>query len=248
MKVFFVGAGPGDPELITLKAVRLIKQSPVLIYTGSLVPKEILEHAREGAEIYDSASMNLDEIISVIKKAHKDGKNVARVHTGDPSLYSAIAEQIRRLEDLGISYQVVPGVSSFSAAAAAISQELTLPETSQTVILTRVEGRTPVPPKEKLADLASHRATLVLFLSTGLIEKVVSEVVPHYGEDCPVRVVYKASHKDQQIVSGTLCTIGEKLAEMGIKSTAIIMIGEVLERGDFPDSKLYHADFKHMFR
>ncbi|MDH5654643.1 MAG: precorrin-4 C(11)-methyltransferase [Spirochaetia bacterium] len=248
MKVYVIGAGPGDPELITVKGQRLISECQVIIYTGSLVPEELLQHAKPNAEILDSASMTLDQIVEEVKRCKEADLDVARVHTGDPSLFSSVAEQLRRFRDIGISYEIIPGVSSFSAASAALEKELTLPELSQTVIISRVEGRTPMPEKERLSELAVHGSTMVFFLSAGLVKKITRELIPHYGEDCPAAIVFKASHPDQMIIRGHLGDIEEKWRQSGIKSQCIIIVGQVLESEDFADSRLYAADFKHGFR
>lgn len=248
MRVYIIGAGPGDPELLTLRGARLIAACPVVLYTGSLVPKEVIAHAHPNAKVMDSAGMTLDEIIAVIQEAHAAGHDVARVHTGDPSIFGSTAEQMRRLDALGIPYEIVPGVSSFVAAAAALGKELTLPELSQTVILTRAEGRTLMPEGEKLADLGRHRATLALFLSITLMKKVVAELTPAYGADCPVAVVQRASWPDQVIVQGTLADIAEKVREKRITSTAMVFVGHVLTAKDFADSRLYDPTFQHRFR
>jgi len=248
MKVYIIGAGPGDPELITIKGARLISECPVIIYTGSLVPEEVLQNVKEGAEVYDSASMTLDEIVNLVKIAHEKNFNVARVHTGDPSLFSSVAEQLRRFRELNIEYEIVPGVSSFSAASAALQKELTLPELTQTVIISRVEGRTPMPEGESLGELAVHGSTMVFFLSAGLLKKIKRELSPVYGEDCPVSIVYRASRPDQKIIEGNLGNIEDKWRESGIKSQSIIIVGRILTSEDFADSRLYAADFKHGFR
>lgn len=248
MKVYIIGAGPGDPELITVKGARLIAECPVVLYTGSLVPREVLRTARSDAEILDSAGMTLDEIMNVVCKAREAGHDVARVHTGDPSIFGSTAEQMRRMSETGIDYEIVPGVSSFVAAAAVLGKELTLPELSQTVIVTRVEGRTPMPEGEKLADLARHGSTMVLFLSITLLKKIEEELVPVLGRDCPIAVVHKATMPDQRIVRGTLSTIRAQVQEAGLKSQSMIIIGRVLTSTDFADSRLYAADFAHRFR
>ena len=248
MKVYIIGAGPGDPKLITVKGAELIEQCPVILYTGSLVPKAVIKRANKNVLVLDSAGMDLNEIMDVLKEAKVKNQDVARVHTGDPSIFGSTAEQIRKMEEEGIEYEIVPGVSSFTAAASVLGKELTLPELSQTVIITRCEGRTPMPDKEKLHMLAEHKATLVLFLSATLIRKVVKEIVPYYGEDCPVAVVQKATWPDQKIVQGTLKTIADQMRDEGIKATAIILIGEVLTAKDFADSRLYAPEFTHGFR
>jgi precorrin-4/cobalt-precorrin-4 C11-methyltransferase len=248
MKVFIIGAGPGNPELLTLRAAKLISSCPVVLYTGSLVPAEAVAMARDDAKVLDSSGMTLDEIIAVIRAAHDANQDVARVHTGDPSIFGSVAEQMRRLDQLGIEYEVVPGVSSFSAAAAVLGRELTLPELSQTVILTRAEGRTLMPEREKLSMLASHRATLVLFLSITLIREVVEALAPEYGTECPVAVVHKATCPDEKIIVGTLSDILDRVRVAGIKSQSIIIVGRVLTSTDFADSRLYAPDFAHRFR
>jgi precorrin-4/cobalt-precorrin-4 C11-methyltransferase len=248
MKVFIIGAGPGDPKLLTLRAVELISSCPVVLYTGSLVPREVIGSALPGAKVLDSSGMTLDEIIEVIICARDAGQDVARVHTGDPSIFGSTAEQMRRLHELGIDYEIVPGVSSFTAAAAALGRELTLPELSQTVILTRAEGRTPMPEGEKLRDLARHQATLVLFLSIGLLGEVTEALIPEYGAECPVAVVHKATCPDEKVVLGTLADIRAKVLSAGIKSQSIVIVGQVISARDFADSRLYAADFSHRFR
>ena len=193
MKVYIIGAGPGDPDLITVKGAKLVERCPVVFYTGSLVPREVIALARDDAKVYDSSGMDLDQITTILKEAFEKDQDVARVHTGDPSIFGSTAEQIRRMKALGIPYEIIPGVSSFTAAAAVLGKELTLPELTQTMIVTRVEGRTPMPEREKLSALGEHRATMVLFLSVAHIRKVVKELTPHYGGDCPVAVVQKAT-------------------------------------------------------
>lgn len=248
MRVYIIGAGPGDPKLITVRGAELIAQCPIVLYTGSLVPREVLAYASSTAEVLDSSGMTLDEIVQVFERAKAADQDVARVHTGDPSIFGSTAEQMRRLEHLGIEVTIVPGVSSFTAAAAALGKELTLPELSQTVILTRAEGRTPMPPKERLAELASHEATMCLFLSITLMQDVVDQLVPHYGEDCPVAVVQRASWPDQLVVEGTLADITQKLRDAKIRATAMVIVGRVLTATDFADSRLYSPDFAHRFR
>jgi precorrin-4/cobalt-precorrin-4 C11-methyltransferase len=248
MKVYITGAGPGDPDHITVKGARLVESCPVVLYTGSLVPEAVIARARADAKVLDSSGMTLDQIMDVIVAARDAGQDVARVHTGDPSVFGSTAEQMRRMDALGIAYEIVPGVSSFAAAAAAIGKELTLPELCQTVILTRGEGRTMMPPDEKLEDLARHKATLCLFLSITLMREVCEKLTPAYGADCPVCVVYKASWPDQKIVWGTLADITDKVRRDGIKSTSMVLIGRVLTAHDFAESRLYAADFSHGYR
>lgn len=248
MQVFFVGAGPGDPELITIKGQRLLKNADVIIYAGSLVNPALLSVAKSGTAIYNSASMTLDEVIAVIEQAVKENKTVVRLHTGDPSIYGAIQEQMDILAQKGITFEVVPGVSSFLAAAAALKQEYTLPEVSQTVIITRLEGRTPVPPKEKLCLLASHEATMCIFLSIHMLDSVVTElIVGGYPEDTPVAIVQKASWPEQKIYRGTLKTIVEIINGAGVDRTAMIVVGRCLN-SDYALSRLYAPDFAHMYR
>ncbi len=248
MRVYIIGAGPGDPGLLTVRAVELIRRCPVIVYTGSLVPRELLAEAPASARIYDSASMNLDEIMSVVLDARERDLDVARVHTGDPMIFGSTAEQMRRMAAAGIEVEVVPGVSSFTAAAAALGRELTLPEVSQTVIVSRVEGRTPMPEGQRLPDIGAHGATLALFLSVNLLTKMSRELSPHYGGDCPVAVVHKASCPEQKIVRGTLDDIAARVKEQGITTQSIVLVGRVLTSEDFADSRLYAADFSHGYR
>ncbi len=248
-KVYFIGAGPGDPELITIKGKRLLDEADVVIYAGSLVNPALLKSIK--AEIHNSASMTLDETIKVMQKSVESGKTVVRLHTGDTSFYSAISEQIERLRKLKIEYEVIPGVSSAMAGAAALGQELTIPEISQTVIFTRLEGRTPVPESERLFELAKHRAILVIFLSVGIIEKVKEELLHGYPEDTPVVIIEKASWPEQRVVRGTLKKLDTLVRDSGIKKTALIYVGESLrasEKSLGKESKLYDKDFKHEYR
>ncbi|MBP9478849.1 MAG: precorrin-4 C(11)-methyltransferase [Sebaldella sp.] len=246
-KVYFIGAGPGDPDLITVKGKRIVEKADIIIYAGSLVNKEIIDCHKEEAQIYNSASMNLEEVIEVIIDGVKDNKLVARVHTGDPSIYGAIREQMDILDDFNIEYEVVPGVSSFVASAAAIKKEFTLPDVSQTVICTRLEGRTPVPEDESLELLASHRASMAIFLSVQMIETVVEKLLKHYEKDTPVAVIQKATWPDEKIVLGTLENIAEKVKEENITKTAQILVGWFM--GDkYSRSKLYDKTFTHEYR
>jgi precorrin-4/cobalt-precorrin-4 C11-methyltransferase len=248
MKVYIIGAGPGDPDLITVKGARLIENSPIVLYTGSLVPEGVIKRASKDALVLDSSGMHLDEIIEIFKKAKDEDKDVARVHTGDPSIFGSTAEQMRKLDELGISWEVIPGVSSFTAAAAAIGQELTLPEVCQTVIVTRMEGRTPMPPKEKIKEYAKSEATLALFLSVGLIKNITDELREVLPDNYPIAVVQKATWPDQKIVRGNLGDIVAKVKKAKINATAIVLIGKVLGNTDFADSRLYAKDFTHGFR
>lgn len=248
MQVVFVGAGPGDPELITVKGQRLMNQADVIIYAGSLVNPELLQLAKQGASIYNSASMTLEEVVDVMEKAVAAGQKVVRLHTGDPSIYGAIQEQMDLLDKKNITYEVIPGVSSFLAVAAALKQEYTLPEVSQTVIITRLEGRTPVPEKEKLALLASHTATMCIFLSVHMLDSVIEELISGgYTLETPIAVVQKATWPDQRIMRGTLATIAQTVREAGVDRTAMIVVGNCLNN-DYALSRLYAPEFGHMFR
>ena len=247
--VHFIGAGPGDPDLITVKGKRLIEESPVVLYAGSLVPPGIVALARPDALVIDTSPLHLDQIIDHIQEAIAGGKNVARVHSGDPSIYGATAEQMRRLDQLGIAYDVTPGVPAFAAAAAVLSNELTLPEVSQTVIITRTEGEASAMPKgEDLATLGKSGATLAIHLSIRNIGKVVAELTPLYGADCPVVIAFRIGWPDQQIMRGTLADIEVRLAGSKISRTAIIFVGRVFGAADFTDSRLYHVDHQHALR
>ena len=248
MRVYIIGAGPGDPKLLTLRGAELIASCPVVLYTGSLVPKEVIAHARPDAKVMDSSGMTLEQIVDVIVAARDVDQDVARVHTGDPMIFGSTAEQMRRLAELGIPYDIIPGVSSFTAAAAALGRELTLPELSQTVILTRAEGRTSMPDGEKLEDLARHQATLALFLSITLLKDVTRSLIPSYGADCPVAVVHKASWPDQVIVTGTLSDIEGKVRAAKLHSTSMVLVGRVLTATEFANSRLYDPEFTHRFR
>ena len=247
-KVVFIGGGPGDPELLTVKAYNVIKTADVIIYAGSLVNREVLDCAREDALIYNSASMNLDEIVEVMRDETTKGKIVARVHTGDPAIYGAIGEQMEDLRRLEIPFELIPGVSSLFATAAALETELTLPEVSQTVIITRPEGRTPKPAGESISSLAEHGATMCIFLGVHMIDEVVSDLRVHYPAKTPVAVVQKASWPDQRIVRGTLEDIAEKVKESGIEKTAMIVVGDVLGTSHVTPSKLYDRTFTHEYR
>ena len=248
VQVYFVGAGPGDPDLITVKGRRLLSEADVVIYAGSLVNPALLEVTREDCEIHNSASMTLQEVIAVMQKAVAEEKMVVRLHTGDPSIYGAIQEQIDCLNPLGIRWEVVPGVSSFLASAAALGQEYTLPGISQTVIITRMEGRTPVPDREKIRALAEHQATMCIFLSVHMFADLVRDLMEGgYPADTPVAVVEKASWPEQRIFRGTLTTIADQLAAAGVNRTAMVIIGKVLA-GEYERSRLYAPEFGHMFR
>lgn len=245
--VHFIGAGPGDPELLTIKGKKLIDSADVIIYAGSLVNKKVLDDRKESAVVYNSAYMTLPEVIQVMKEAEAKGLSVARVHTGDPSIYGAIREQMDALDRLGISYEVIPGVSSFLAAAASMKKEYTLPGVSQTVILSRLEGRTPVPEKEKILSLAKHHATMIIFLSVGKIEVLVQLLSESYERDTPAAVVYKASWPEEIIVYGTLETIADKVKAAGITKTALVVVGNFLGNA-YELSKLYDQNFETEYR
>ncbi|WP_455600080.1 precorrin-4 C(11)-methyltransferase [Cloacibacillus sp.] len=246
--IHFVGAGPGAPDLITLRGARLLEEAGMIIYAGSLVNPELLKRAKEGCEIHDSASMTLDEVIEKLREAHEAGVDAVRLHTGDPSIYGVIREQMDRLKALGIPYDITPGVSSFCTAAAAAAVEYTLPAVSQTVIITRMEGRTPVPDKEKIRLLASHQASMVLFLSTGLLDGLCAELIMGgYAPETKAVMVYKASWPEQRVIRATLATLPLLASEAGIKNTALILVGDFL--GDeYELSKLYDKHFSHGFR
>ncbi|MDR4496985.1 MAG: precorrin-4 C(11)-methyltransferase [Candidatus Scalindua sp.] len=247
MKVFFIGAGPGDPELITIKGKNILASSGYCIYTGSLINPEILTYCRNDTKKYDSSSMSLGEILSVMEEANVQNEDVARVHTGDPSIYGAIQEQMTELDKRGIPYEIVPGVSSFLAAAAALKQELTLPGVSQTVVITRIEGRTPVPAAESLENLAKTKATLCIFLSIKQINKIVEILKSEYGNTCPAAIVYKASWKDEKVIISSLENIAEEAKRAQIVKTAMIVVGKVLCK-DFEYSQLYDKQFTHEYR
>lgn len=246
-KVYFIGAGPGDADLITIKGRRILDRADVIIFAGSLVNPQLLNGVR-AKEIYDSASMTLDEIIEVIKQAISEGKTVVRLHSGDTAFYSAISEQIEKLCQMNIWYEVIPGVSSAMAGAAALGQELTIPEISQTVIFTRIEGRTPVPELERLSILAQHKATMVIFLSVGMIERVRDELLEGYPEDTPVAIIEKVSWPEQRIIRGSLRDMVELVKQSCIKKTALIYVGEALRASVGLNSRLYDKDFKHGYR
>ena len=248
MQVYIVGAGAGDPELITVKGQKLLQKADVIIYAGSLVNPALLDFAKEGAEIHDSASMTLPEVIETIEKAVAKDLMVVRLHTGDPSIYGAIQEQMDALKKKGIDFEVVPGVSSFLATAAALKQEYTLPGISQTVIITRNEGRTPVPEREKLRSLAAHQATMCIFLSITMLADVVKELIEGgYAPDTPIAIVQRASWPEQKIVCATLETIVAEIADKGIDRTAMIVVSRCLG-ADYELSRLYAPEFSHMFR
>ncbi|GAB2608648.1 precorrin-4 C(11)-methyltransferase [Kribbella endophytica] len=240
MTVHFIGAGPGAADLITVRGRDLIANSPVCLYAGALVPVELLDHCPDGARKVDTANLDLDQILAELSAAHEQGSDVARLHSGDPSVFSAMAEQMRRLDALGIPYDVTPGVPAYAAAAATLGRELTVPEVGQTVILTRIGGRaTAMPPGESLATLGASRATMVLHLAVQQIERLVEELVPNYGKDCPVAVVARASRPDELILRGTLADIADQVQQAGVRRTAVVIVGETLAADNFRDSHLY---------
>ena len=246
--VYIVGAGAGDPELITVKGQRLLREADVVIYAGSLVNPELLKNCRADSEIFNSATMTLDEVLNVIENANSKNKNIVRLHTGDPAIYGAIQEQIDALEAKNINVEIVPGVSSFLAAAATLKQEYTLPGVTQTVIITRAGGKTPVPDRESLKNLAQHQTTLCIFLSISLIENVVADLLAAgLNKNTPVAVVQKASWQDEKILRGTLENIAEKVKAEKIERTALIIVGNCLNK-NYEKSQLYSPNFSHMFR
>ncbi|WP_341519989.1 precorrin-4 C(11)-methyltransferase [Pseudomonas sp. G.S.17] len=247
MTVFFIGAGPGDPELITVKGQRLIRSCPVIIYAGSLVPTAVLE-GHNAIQVSNSAELHLEQIIALMKSAHEQGQDVARVHSGDPSLYGAIGEQIRYLRELNIPFEIIPGVTATAACAALLGTELTLPDISQSVILTRFADKTTMPPGEELASLAQHRATMAIHLGVNNLHRIVAELLPHYGSDCPIAVVHRASWPDQDWALGTLADIEGKVRAKGFRRTALILVGRVLADHSFGESSLYRAGHAHLFR
>ncbi|MGW0044719.1 precorrin-4 C(11)-methyltransferase [Rhodococcus sp. NPDC003348] len=242
MTVRFIGAGPGAADLITLRGARILEQSPVCLYAGSLVPAELLDLCPDGAEIVDTARLSLDRITELLVFAHREGKDVARLHSGDPSIYSAVAEQVRRLEAAGVDYEIVPGVPAFAAAAATLGRELTVPGVSQSIVLTRVSTlSTAMPEGEDLATLGASGATLVIHLAAHRIDQVVDELRVPYGGDCPVAVVAFASRPNEIVLRGTVDSIAAQVHEAGVTKTAVIIVGRVLGAAGFPDSYLYSA-------
>ena len=249
MTVHFIGAGPGAADLITVRGRDLIARCPVCLYAGSLVPSALLDHCPAGARIVDTAPMSLDEIIAECQRATEAGQDVARLHSGDLSVWSALGEQLRRLDALGIPYTITPGVPSFAAAAAALGQELTLPELAQSVVLTRTSGRaSAMPSGETLEAFAATGATLAIHLSIHVLDKVVERLLPFYGAECPAAVVYRASWPDERVIRATLASIVGEVARQPIERTALIMVGKVLGARDFRDSALYDAAYQRRFR
>ncbi len=246
--IHFVGAGSGAVDLITMRGQKHLCEADIIIYAGSLVNPQLLDYAKEGCEIYDSASMTLEDVLSVMQKAEKEDKMTVRLHTGDPSIYGAIREQMDLLDASDIAYDITPGVSSFCGAAAAMRAEYTLPNVSQTVIITRMAGRTPVPEKEEIALLAAHQASMVIFLSTGMLEKLKERLLEGgYSEDTPAAIIYKASWPDERTFKATVGTLPEIARENNITKTALIMVGDFLGN-DYERSKLYDPTFTHEFR
>lgn len=246
-EVIFLGAGPGDPELLTLKGLRLLKQADTVIFAGSLVNPLVLEFCHESVELIDSAPLCLDDIVELMAKRARAGKSVVRLHSGDPAFYGAIAEQMARLREMGIDFSVVPGVSSLAAGAAALESELTLPEVSQTVIVTRAAGRTPVPPTEALDSLAAHQVTMAIFLSSSLAAEVQAQLLKHYPAETPVAVVQRASWPDQKILRTTVDSLAATMKEAAVSRTAIIYVGAALA-GQGEESHLYARGFSHGYR
>lgn len=245
--VYFIGAGPGDPELLTIKGKKIIDSADVIIYAGSLVNREVLKDIKSGAKVYNSATMHLEEVIEVMKEAEKKSLMTARVHTGDPAIFGAHREQMDALEREGIEFCVIPGVSSFVAAAAALKKEYTLPEVTQSIILTRMEGRTPMPEKESIEAFAKHQATMVIFLSANRIEELVEQLQTSYPVDTPIALVYKASWPEEKIIQGNLGNIAELVRKANITKTGLIVVGRFL--GDqYALSKLYDKHFSHEYR
>jgi precorrin-4/cobalt-precorrin-4 C11-methyltransferase len=248
MKIYFVGAGPGDAELLTVKARRLLETARLCVYAGSLVSPAVLSLLPAGARRHDSSAMSLDEIVAVFEDARREGIDAVRLHTGEPAIYGAIGEQMDALDRLGIAYEIVPGISAFQAAAAALRVELTAPEVAQTIILTRTPGRTPMPPAEEIAVLARSRATLCIFLSADRVAGLTGTLAEHYGPECPAAVVYHASWPDEKVVRGTLADIAEKLRGESIVRTAMFLVGHALARPLGSASRLYDKAFTHGYR
>ena len=249
MTVHFIGAGPGAADLITVRGRDLIARCPVCLYAGSIVPRELLDYCPADARIIDTASLSLDEIEAEYLRAHEAGQDIARLHSGDLSVWSAVAEQMRRLDRLGIDYTLTPGVPSFAAAAAALKRELTIPEVAQSLILTRVSGRaSKMPERETLQNFAATGSTLAIHLAIHALDKIVADLTPHYGADCPVAIVVKASWPDEKILRGTLSTIAAEVAAEPIERTALIFVGPGLKAEDFRESALYSTDYVRRFR
>ncbi len=249
MTVHFIGAGPGAADLITIRGRDIIARSPVCLYAGSLVPQALLAHCPPGARIVDTASMDLDAIIAECARAHEQALDVARLHSGDLSIWSAMGEQLRRLDTLGIPYTITPGVPAFAAAAAALGRELTLPGVAQSLVLTRTTGRaSAMPERETLGAFAATGATLAIHLSIHVLDNVLAELTPHYGEKCPAAIVYRASWPDERVIRGTLGSIASLANEAALERTALILVGPALGAEDFRESALYSVDYMRRFR
>lgn len=247
--VYFVGAGSGAPDLITVRGQRLLQQADVIIYAGSLVNPMLLEEKKQDCEIFNSAKMTLEEVIAVIKRAEQQGKMTVRLHTGDPSIYGAVREQMDILDGAGIAYESCPGVSSFCGAAAALNLEYTLPDVSQSVIITRMAGRTPVPEKEEIASFAAHQSTMVIFLSTGMLEKLQERLMAGgYSKDTPAALVYKATWEEEETYICTVASLAKTAQEHNITKTALVIVGDVVTHSHYRRSDLYHPDFETEFR
>ena len=249
MTIHFIGAGPGAADLITVRGRDLLSRCPVCLYAGSVVPQELLTHCPTGARVIDTAPMTLDQIEAELVKAHAAGEDVARLHSGDLSIYSAVAEQTRRLDRLGIPYTLTPGVPAFSAASALLQRELTVPGVAQSVVLTRIPGRaSAMPESEQLATFATTGATLAIHLAIHAIDKICAELLPHYGADCPVALVMRATWPDEKVLKGTLSTIQTQLANEPMERTALILVGRALAAEDFIESSLYSTEYRRRFR
>ncbi len=249
MKVYFIGAGPGASDLITLRGANILGRVSLVLYAGSLVPTDMLQHCHPDAELIDTAKLDLDQQEACYRRAQEDDCDVARLHSGDPAIYGATAEQMRRLDMLGIDYEIVPGVSSFTSAAAAIKAELTKPEVSQSIILTRVSGRaSAVPELESIARLAEHQATMCIFLSGPHLKKIVADLRLHYPDDTPVALVYRATWPEERTYQGTLATILKETKRKEWNLTTMLLVGAALGRGEQTESSLYSKDFTHIFR
>lgn len=249
MTVHFIGAGPGAADLITVRGRDLITRCSICLYAGSLVPQALLDYCPPGARIVDTAPMSLDEIVAEMASAHTSGHDVSRLHSGDISIWSAVGEQMRRLREIDIPYTMTPGVPAFAAAASALGRELTLPEVSQSLVLTRTSGRaSSMPERETLDAFARTGATLAVHLSIHALDRVVADLVPHYGAECPCAIVYRATWPDERIVRGTLATIGEAISAAPMERTALILVGAVLAAEDFRESALYNADYRRRYR
>ena len=247
--VYIVGAGPGAPDLITVRGMKLLQKADVIIYAGSLVNPELLNQAREGCRIFDSAKMTLEQVVEVIEEAYREGKLTVRLHTGDPCLYGAIREQMDEMDRLGIPYEICPGVSSFCGAAAALGAEYTLPGVSQSVVITRMAGRTPVPERESIRSFASHGATMVIFLSAGLLGQLEGELMAGgYGEDTPAAIVYRATWPDERVLRCRVSTLAETARDAGVSKTALIIVGETVAQKGYERSKLYDPSFTTEYR